>query len=223
MDCQYRSRALSLTAVDYWVGRLLDRIEQAGELDETFVMFVSDNGYMQGQHRIPTGKVIPYEESIRVPLILRAPTLPEGVVREQLVANIDWAPTILDAAGVQPGDPSAGVQPGDPVLDGISLLPLARDPRAGRGRDILLEASDFEPFPGNRSPAYEGIRAQRWTYVEYKTGERELYDLAADPAQLDNLDHSRTHGTTRKRLATALDRLRKCAGESCREGLIPAE
>ena len=147
-----------------------------------------------------------------MPLIMRGPTIPAGEIRKQLVANVDWAPTILDAAGVKADQP----------VDGLSLLGLARDPLAGRGRDILLQASDFEPFPGNRSPSYEGVRAQRWTYIEYRTGERELYDLVADPAQLRNLDHSKKHGPTRKRLAAALDRLRKCAGPSCREDLLPA-
>ncbi|MEA2348142.1 MAG: N-acetylglucosamine-6-sulfatase [Thermoleophilaceae bacterium] len=211
IDCQYRGRALSLVGVDYWVDRLIDRLDQAGQLDNTLIMFASDNGYLEGQHRVPTGKVLPYEESIRVPLIFRGPTIPAGVLRSQLVANIDWAPTILDAAGVKPNISQ----------DGISLLPLMQNPLAGRGRDILIQASDYVPFPGNHSPAYEGIRSQRWTYVEYHSGERELYDLKKDPDQLRNLDTSSHHGATRKRLAAELDKLRVCKGASCGLGLLP--
>ena len=125
---------------------------------------------MLGQHR-RHGKHAVYEESVRVPLIIRGPGLPAGQVRNQLAANIDLAPTILDATDVQPR-----LQ-----MDGISLLPPARDPAVDGNRSLVLEY-----LAGPR--AYSAVRTpDGFVYAQYRDGERELYDLNADPYELHNL------------------------------------
>ena len=129
-------------------------------------MFTSDNGFFHGEHRVPFGKLLPYEPSIRVPLIVRGPGVPRGQRRAQLVENIDLAPTILEAARAK----------GDPILpsDGRSLFPLLRDRGLEWGRDLLIAAR-------GGAVRYWALRTYRYLYVEYSTGELELYDLDVDP------------------------------------------
>ena len=120
-----------------------------------------------------------------------------------LTANIDLAPTIVDAARAKPGR----------VFDGRSLLPLARRPRAFKNRDILIENG---PSDGN-APQYDAIRTPRYLYAEYvKTGERELYDLRCDPYELRSRHASRRYAAVRRKLARRLAALRNCAGRGCR-------
>lgn len=196
----YRAQLESLLAVDELVARLVDALEETGELDRTLVVFTSDNGFFHGEHRIREGKFLPYEEAIRVPLLVRGPGFPAGAVATQLVANIDLAPTLLAASGA-----TARLR-----LDGVPLQPLAADPRAGRGRALLLEALE-----GNRA-TYTGVRTARWLWIEYDDGSRELYDLERDPLQLRSRHLAKALARTRAELAAQLDELRGCAGESCR-------
>ena len=99
----YQQRLESLLAVDEAVGAIVEQLRRSGELDETLIVFTADNGFFHGEHRVRNGKVLVYEPSIRVPLILRGPGVPRGAVRRQLVTNADLAPTILDAADARPG------------------------------------------------------------------------------------------------------------------------
>ena len=126
---RYRNRLETLLAVDDMVGAIVTALRRAGELDETVIVFTSDNGFLHGEHRIRQGKQHLYEESIRVPLIIRAPDLPEGATRTQPVANVDLAATILDYAEAD----------GERAPDGRSLRRLARDRRLEPGRAILIE------------------------------------------------------------------------------------
>ena len=103
----YQQRLESLLAVDEAVAQIVNQLSAIGKLDQTYIIFTSDNGFMHGEHRVPQGKVVLYEPSIRVPLIIRGPNLPAGVHRSQFVENIDLAPTIVDATDAQPG-PSDG-------------------------------------------------------------------------------------------------------------------
>jgi N-acetylglucosamine-6-sulfatase len=196
----YRAQLESLLAVDDLVARLVGALAETHELDRTLVVFTSDNGFFHGEHRIRDGKFLPYEESIRVPLLVRGGGFPAGAVATQLVANVDIVPTFLDVAGVRPGR----------TLDGVSLRPLARDASAGRGRALLLEALE-----GNRA-TYAAVRTERWVWVEYDDGARELYDLAKDPFELESRHAAKALAAVRSRLAKQLASLRACAGESCR-------
>jgi N-acetylglucosamine-6-sulfatase len=197
----YRCRLESLLAVDEGIEAIVAALRDSGELDDTYIIFTSDNGFFQGEHRIQRGKLQLYEESIRVPLVIRGPGIPKGRTSRELVVNSDLAPTILDLAGAE----------ADRVIDGRSLLPLAEDPARETGREILLQAS--RPV----MPDYEAIRTQRYVYAEYETGERELYDLERDPYQLDSRHADPRYQEIESRLARRLSALRSCSGASCRK------
>jgi arylsulfatase A-like enzyme len=180
-----------LQSVDRSVGRLLDALEVTGRLDDALVIFTSDNGLLWGEHRW-VKKEVPYEEAIRVPLVIRA----DGIVGDlprtdgHLVANIDLAPTIAAAAGV----PLPGV-------DGRSLLPLLEGRPQGWRHALLIEHLRGT----NPIPTYCAVRTTRYLFASYDTGERELYDLQVDPFEQRNLS-----GTTpglQARLESALHRL----------------
>jgi N-acetylglucosamine-6-sulfatase len=182
------------------VGALVRALERTGQLDRTFVLFMTDNGYLLGEHRI-TGKVVPYEESIRTTFAVRGPGVPAGVTDTHLVANTDLAPTFADLAGAQ--------APAD--ADGRSLIPLLSvDPPDGWRQALLLEA-----YTSEGALRWEGVRTPRYTYVEYPNGEKELYDNQADPYQLESL-HRTAEPSLLKDLQDQLEALRDCSGEGCR-------
>jgi N-acetylglucosamine-6-sulfatase len=193
----YQQRLESLLAVDEAVRDILSALDATGELGRTLVIFTADNGFFHGEHRIPDGKVLVYEPSVRVPLIVRGPGLPRGVQRPNLAANVDLAATILDAAGAR----------ADRRLDGRSLLPFARDPLFRSGRDVLLE-----------TPTYSAIRTPLHVFVHHSSGEQELYDLVADPHQLQSLHADPRFAALKNDLGARLARLRTCAGDACRRG-----
>ena len=196
-EAEFRGRIESLLAVDRLVGQLMRALREAGELDNTYVVFTSDNGYMLGEHG-QRGKALAYEESIRVPLVIRGPGLPEGERRENLVQNIDLAPTVVDVTGAEPRR----------ELDGISLIESARGAGAD-DRDLLIEYFEAPNFAAVRS-------ADGYTYVEYGEGAIELYDLEEDPYQLENVAGDPGYADIQERLAGRLAELRACSGsEEC--------
>jgi N-acetylglucosamine-6-sulfatase len=173
----YRDRLRSLQAVDRAVGRLIGALAATGRLDNTYLVFWSDNGHHMGEHRLgalgaTSGKGTPYVEDIRVPLIVRGPNVPQAE-RQELVLNTDIAPTFAELAEAQAPD----------FVDGRSFVPLL-------GGETLLwrTAGLIENRRGSGSdrPAYSGMFMQNRTYVEYENGEKELYDLQTDPYQLQN-------------------------------------
>ena len=191
----YRQELESLLAVDEGVVSVVDALRAAGELRDTLIVFTSDNGFFHGEHRVPRGKVMFYEPSIRVPLLMRGPGVATGRRRRDLVTNADIAPTILEAARAR-----AGL-----VQDGRSLLDRPID------RELLIQGP-----AGYDAVAFSALRSRRFSYAEHATGERELYDLRRDPHQLRSVhDHPR-YAAVRARLARRLAALRRCAGASCR-------
>ena len=191
---RWRSRQAALLAVDEAVARLLRALRRAGERDDTVVVFMSDNGYLLGEHRLERKERL-YEEATRIPLIMAGPGLRRGARYNGIVGNIDLAPTILDAAGVAPRR-----RP-----DGMSLLGLLSDPFPGR--DILLETAESN-----------AVRTPRWMYAQHRTRrgiERELYDMRADPHQLRSLAARPAYAELRAKLADRLAELRACAGRGC--------
>jgi N-acetylglucosamine-6-sulfatase len=199
----WRQRQEALLAVDEGVARILAALRRSGELRDTLLIFTSDNGFMTGEHRVPAGKVVPYEPSIRVPLLMRGPGVPAGAVRTPPVWNGDLAPTILAAAGARAAWKT----------DGRSLWPLIRGTAWWPKRDILLEGPWSRWL---RALLYTGLRTDRHLYVEYATGERELYDLVTDPHQLDNLAGRPESALVEAELAARLAYLRDCRGLECR-------
>jgi arylsulfatase A-like enzyme len=189
----HEGRLESLLAVDDAVEKLVGTLEESGELEDTLVIYTSDNGFLLGEHRL-WNKTVLYEESARVPLIMRGPGIPHGETRVKLTANVDLAPTILDAAGVDPRR----------RMDGRSLLPIARDGSLASGRSILFE---------NRTST--GIRTPSYMYAEHQGDSSELYDLEEDPFQIESLHSRRSYRDVRQRLRDRLAAIEDCAGESC--------
>jgi len=197
----YQQRAESLLAVDDLVEKIVNALRAGGELDNTLLMFSSDNGFFHGEHRVPNGKVLLYEPSVHLPLLIRGPGVPRNQRRTQLAVSADWAPTMLAAARA-----SATGR----VLDGTSLWPLILDPGKELGRDIVLENG-----PGARN--FKALRTLHYKYAEYANGDRELYDLIRDPSELTNVVADPRNAALQAILATRLARVRDCHGAACRE------
>ncbi len=213
IDEQHRKRLQSLQAVDEAIEALIEALEAVGQLDNTYIFFTTDNGFHLGNHRLATGKVAPYEEDIRVPLIVRGPGVPAGRTVEHLTGNVDLAPTWAELAGVKAPD----------FVDGRSLVPLlgSNPPSADNLRQaFLLENGNLDRrSQGLAIPPYRAIRTEDYLYVEYNTGERELYDLNKDPYQLQNLSATADPNLL-KQLSSRLAELRSCAAASCRAAEI---
>jgi arylsulfatase A-like enzyme len=210
LDAWHRARLQSLQSVDELLASLLASLDEAGEAGRTWVFYTSDNGWMQGQHRIDGGKIVAYEESVRVGLAVRGPGAATGRIVPRLAAMIDLAPTFADLAGAT--TPA--------FVDGRSLRPLlASGPSPATWRSsVLLEwlrpASDDDPEAGV-APGFNAVRTERLAFVEYTTGERELYDLLADPWQVDSRGGSASP-VLLGALSGAAARLAGCAGAGCR-------
>jgi arylsulfatase A-like enzyme len=193
----------ALLAVDDAVGRIVGALRATGRLDETMIVFMSDNGITYGEHRWTEKKIVPYEESIRVPYAIRYDPLTAGEPDlGQLALNIDLAPTFADLAHV----PAPGAE-------GRSLLPLLQgsmlgDPPPWR-RSFLIENSRAAPSQGPpiSVPPYCAARSARYLFVEYGTGARELYDLRKDRFELENLVHKRAYAKVRLRMAQRAEEL----------------
>jgi arylsulfatase A-like enzyme len=207
IDELYRRRLQSLQAIDEMLANLVETLEGLGQLENTYIVFSSDNGYHLGHHRLRFGKQTPYEEDIRVPLVVRGPNVPVGQVIEHLTANIDLAPTFAEWAGVTAAD----------FVDGRSLVPLlsGNSPLENIWRQaILLETNTTRR--DTPVPAFQAIRTKDYKYVEYVTGERELYDLSKDPHELQNINEIADPALIQQ-LAARLVELRSCAARSCRD------
>jgi arylsulfatase A-like enzyme len=212
----YQRRQESLLAVDEGVERIVETLRANGQLANTYIMFTSDNGYLQGQHRIPSGKIAPYEPSIRVPLLIRGPGVPRGRTSREMVVNADLAPTLVDVTGVKPFK----------VQDGRSLQRFWKRPRLKTTRPIMLqsggvnrgfEEQDAGPVAILRPlQTYKGIRTDRYLYVAYRSNTKEMYDLARDPFQLDSVIDDPRYRAARRELRSQLTALKRCRGRSCR-------
>jgi N-acetylglucosamine-6-sulfatase len=141
-----RRRLEMLRSVDEGVGAMVAELAQEGILDDTYIIFASDNGFFRGEHRIAGGKYLAYEPSAKVPMMIRGPGIPAGVVSDELVSVLDITQTIVE---ISEGSP-------DPALDGRSLLPFAQDPARRSTRPILLEA---DTGPGKGSPGADAQSA----------------------------------------------------------------
>jgi arylsulfatase A-like enzyme len=143
-----RRRLEQLLSVDQAVKAIIEALEAEGVLDNTYVIFASDNGFFRGEHRIVGGKYLAHEPSSHVPLLIRGPGIPAGVTSDELVSTVDVTQTIVEIATGSP----------DPSLDGRSLLPFAQDPELRTTRPIVLEA-DTGPGRGNSGPELAGASA----------------------------------------------------------------
>ncbi len=176
VDKRHEGRAEALQAVDDMVAGVVGKLRDEGMMGNTYVFFTSDNGYHEGEHRIPLAKWRPYEEDVRMPLLVRGPGIAAGSTTYKMVLNTDYLPTFLDLAGAQV--PS--------YADGRSLRQVLDGNAMPWRSAVLLEAARNDVY-APLSPAYRGIRTGGGTkYVEYVSGNKELYHLGRDPYELNN-------------------------------------
>jgi arylsulfatase A-like enzyme len=185
----------SLLSVDRAIAAIIDRLDKRGSLDNTVIVFTSDNGLLLGEHRL-FQKTWAYEPSIRVPMIFRVPWQTSARRDDHLVLNIDLPATLAELAGATPDLPQ----------NGRSLLPLLRGKSTSWREEILIEYLGSGPKP----PRFNAIRTSRWKLIEYSDGSRELYDLKADPEELSSIAGQSRYRSIEQAL---IERLRTLAKE----------
>jgi arylsulfatase A-like enzyme len=175
------NRLRMLTAADEGIGRVLGALEQTGHLDDTVVVFTSDQGYFYGEHGLNRERRLAYEEIIRMPLAIRYPKLVKpGTASDAFVLSIDLAPALLELGGAS--------SPAN--LHGRSLVPLLDgETPAGWRNSVLIEYFSDTVMPRVVKMGYQAVRTDRWKYIHYTDlkGMDELYDLAGDPYEMKNL------------------------------------
>jgi arylsulfatase A-like enzyme len=241
IQTRYRNRLASLLSVDEAVDKILAKLAVEGLLSETYIIFTSDNGYMQGQHRLHQGKFVAYDPSAKVPLMIRGPGIPAGSVPGELVTNVDIVKTILDISGANPTI----------TVDGRSLLPFAADPARRSQRPLLLEtgrpialadpasASAAAKAKAKRSrkvknldldataqfarvvkpPKYRALRTRRYLLIKYADGGRELYDMRKDPLQTDSVYKDARYANVIKFMLKRIKKYTRCKGDACNRAL----
>jgi N-acetylglucosamine-6-sulfatase len=207
-----QERLTSMLAVARSLARLKQKLKDTGELSNTYLILISDNGYHLGQHRLRAGKMTAYEEDMRVPLAISGPGVASGGVKH-MVLNTDLAPTIADLAEVTPG-----ITP-----DGRSFAPLLPAGRSGIAPDQFrrrfMEENWQGPVPTPTgtalfpAPTNFAVRGLTFMYDRYVNGETEYYDLSLDPHELRS---KRVSGTYKENLDKLRSNLRDCRGAECR-------
>ncbi len=179
-DETIRNRLRMLASVEEGVGEIFRALDRSGRLDDTLIALAGDNGYFYGEHGLSVERRLAYEESARIPLLVRYPRLIRpGTKIDALALNIDLAPTLVDLAGARPAAP----------IDGRSLAPLFRGQSPNWRRSFLIEHHSDRVFPRVVNLGYRAVRTERWKYIRYTDlqGMDELYDLKSDPYELRNL------------------------------------
>jgi arylsulfatase A-like enzyme len=228
IDKLYRKRRQTLLSVDDLIQNVVNTLQAKGQLANTYIFFTSDNGYHQGQHRMPSGKNTGFEEDIRIPLMVRGPGVPSHKTVDHLTANVDYASTFAEIAGVS--IPS--------FVDGRSLMPFLRgqnpsswrkalllEHKGGQGSqilgtqgirevadpwDVIGPAGEFTPNP------FFGLRVDDGTtYIEYDNGDHELYDNQHDATQLRN-SYNFASGWEKWRLSTWTSSMKNASGAALR-------
>lgn len=232
---EYQKTIESLRSVDDGVGKILSALGAAGELRNTYVFFTSDNGFFFGEHRLERAKFLPYEPAIHMPLMVRGPGIKQGSGTGELVGNIDIAPTIAQVASAT----------ADRNFDGRSMVRFWQDTSLRSRRPILLEsfanATDIVEGPGGETGSgtadgvarvsageqrrrriaapvenYLGVRLGPYKYIEYETGDRELYDINKDPNELNNRVLDQRFDRVQRFLKLQIERLEGCRGRDCK-------
>ncbi|KAH7015555.1 alkaline-phosphatase-like protein [Ilyonectria destructans] len=236
IDDYYRARLQALQAVDEIIEQVVTQLDEAGLLDDTYIIYSSDNGFHLGQHRLPPGKECGFDEDIRVPLFVRGPGVAVGSVEDTVTTHIDLAPTILKLAGVELR----------PDFDGTPI-PVQKDEASIIRHEhvaveywgMALAEGETGGFDGKgqyvvRNNTYKGVRIVHQNYDLYYSAwcnnEHELYDIKKDPGQLNNLvrgaeafgpENLTLLGTSITRVVDRLDSLmlvlKSCRGKTCVE------
>jgi N-acetylglucosamine-6-sulfatase len=206
-DEEIRDRARMMASVDEGMGEVFKALEETGQLDDTFILFLGDNGYFFGEHGLGPERRFAYEEGIRSPFLIRYPAwFKAGAANDDLVLAIDIAPTVVDLAGGNAGDFEH--------MQGLSLRPLARGKRPKDWRSSFM----CEYFSENAMPwligmSYKAVRTRRYKYIHWTQKSLdgaacdELYDLKKDPYEMRNLAGKKSQRATVKRLRKELAKL----------------
>lgn len=216
----FQKRAQSLQAVDELVAEVIALLEKINQLENTYIIFTSDNGFHMGEHGIPAGKGLAYEEDIRVPFLIRGPNITAGSQISQMTANIDLAPSIAELANVTVPN----------FIDGRSFVSLLQNTPPNWRTGLLIEfgyirdeansSNQNQAPPTDEAreeiPKYRAIRFENFIYIEYENGEIEFYDLINDPYQLENLA-SQLSEEMLLGLHNQLQALQVCVADECIE------
>jgi N-acetylglucosamine-6-sulfatase len=204
-DEEIRGRLEMLLGVDDSLGRIVGALERKGILDDTVIVFTSDHGYFYAEHGLNEERRLAYEETIRIPLVIRYPSLAvAGSTPPEMALSIDIAPTLLELAGLQP---SAGIQ-------GRSLVPVLKKEARDWRSSFLIEYFTDTVFPRIRNMGYVADRTARHKYIHYREleGMDELYDLEKDPYEetnmIDDVDARETLRQMQKALESLVEQTR---------------
>ena len=199
-DETIRDRLRMLAAVDEGLGQIFAELEKQGTLNQTVVMVIGDNGYFYGEHGLSQERRLAYEESIRLPLLVRyPPRVKAGTEPTGMALTTDLAPTLVELAGA----------PALPDIDGRSLLPLFSRTPANWRSSFLVEYTTDRVFPRTVNMGYDAVRTERYKFIRYRdlAGMNELYDLQQDPFELTNLIGSPAAAGLRQQMEAELGRL----------------
>lgn len=199
-----RSRKLSLLAVDEGLTAMVAALRKSGQLDNTYIVFMGDNGYILGQHAITYGKYFPYEPALSIPMVIVGPGIDRQVVKGP-VFEMDVAPTVLELAGVKPTR----------RVDGISLVDRLVRQRPLPARTLLLSSGPQKSANGTNLPLFDGVRTNRYAWWVYEDGFEEMYDLKTDPYQLQSVAYDPRYLKTKLALIGEWNRLTHCKGAVC--------
>jgi N-acetylglucosamine-6-sulfatase len=189
-----------LSSVEDGLADIFKTLENQKQLDNTLIIFTSDEGYFYGEHGLSKERRLAYEESIRVPLFMRWPKLIRaGSSTNHFALNIDIAPTLLEIAGA----------PASKEIQGRSLVPLLRGEQTPWRDSFLIEYFSDKVFPRVYKMGYQAVRNERWKYIHYidLNGMDELYDLKADPYEMNNLAAGSQAGETQAEMQAKLQQL----------------
>jgi arylsulfatase A-like enzyme len=200
---EIRLRAAMMASVDEGVGEMLETLEKRGQLDNTFILFLGDNGYFFGEHGLGPERRFAYEAGIRSPFVARLPRLIKaGTKKKELVICQDIAPTLIELAGGKPGE----------HIQGRSLVPLFGRKKAPWRKSILIEYWAEQAMPWLVGMSYKAVRTDRHKFIRWLNRSRngeldELYDLQRDPWELKNLATNRSATPVKTKLQRELKRL----------------
>ena len=207
-----QARAAALSSVDDALARLVQQLEEDGELDNTYIVFITDNGYTLGEHRW-FGKTLAYEENLRTPMLVRGPGIAPGTTTPVISSIVDLPATFLDIAGAR----------SDRVLDGVSMLDTWQGgTEALHPGGLLVQGGPYKPETGPRGWLYRGVRTARYTFLRHHDGFVELYDRSTDPFQMASVAGDPAYAAVRAELARRTRLLQDCAGpEACNRTFGP--
>jgi arylsulfatase A-like enzyme len=196
---EIRKRAAMMASVDEGVGMLREALEQSGQLDDTCIIFLGDNGFFFGEHGLTVERRFAYEEGIRTPFLVRyPPRVAAGSRVDDVIIALDIAPTLIELAGGRPG----------PHVQGRSFLPLLDGKREGWRRSFLVEYYSEGAWPWLVGMGYRAVRTERHKYISWTHHDTaELYDLTTDPYEMTNLADDPAHAKIREELHAELRRL----------------